>query len=123
MVTLKLKTADFRSLTRRRTLPEPTQTARTVFAVARELLAAEATGGAYRLIGVALSDLVETGGPAAGFFPADEARARTTETAVDRLRAKFGAAAVVTGRALRSDRRDEPPGVSPGGAPASRRRP
>ena len=102
VVTLKLKTADFRSLTRRRTLPEPTQTARTVFAVARELLAAEARGGAYRLIGVALSDLVEASGPAAGFFEAEEARARTTETAVDRLRAKFGAGAVVSGRALRS---------------------
>ncbi len=104
VVTLKLKTADFRSLTRRRTLPEPTQTARTVFAVARELLAAEATGPAYRLIGVALSDLVEAAGPAAGFFAADEAKARTTETAVDRLRARFGAAAVVSGRALRSGR-------------------
>ncbi len=104
VVTLKLKTAGFRSLTRRRTLPEPTQTARTVFTVARELLAAEATGGAYRLIGVALSDLVEAQGPAAGFFPGGEARARTTETAVDRLRAKFGAAAVVSGRALRSGR-------------------
>ena len=102
VVTLKLKTADFRSLTRRRTLPEPTQTARTVFAVARELLAGEAQGGAYRLIGVSLSDLVEAGGPAAGFFAPDEARARTTETAVDRLRARFGATAVVSGRALRS---------------------
>ena len=102
VVTLKLKTSDFRSLTRRRTLPEPTQTARTVFAVARELLAAEATGGAYRLIGVALSDLVEAQGPPADFFAGGEARARTTETAVDRLRARFGAEAVKTGRALRS---------------------
>ena len=104
VVTLKLKTADFKSLTRRRTLPEPTQTARTVFAVARELLRSEATGGAYRLIGVALSDLVETDGPAADFFAGGEARARTTETAVDRLRAKFGADVVKTGRALRSGR-------------------
>ena len=91
-------------LTRRRTLAEPTQTARTVFAVARELLAGEAHGGAYRLIGVALSDLVESSGPATGFFAPDEAKARTTETAVDRLRARFGAAAVVSGRALRSGR-------------------
>ena len=104
VVTLKLKTADFRSLTRRRTLSEPTQTARTVFAVARELLRAEARGGAYRLIGVALSDLVEAEGPAADFFAGGEAKARTTETAVDRLRAKFGAEAVKTGRALRSGR-------------------
>ncbi len=103
VVTLKLKTADFRSFTRRRTLSEPTQTARTVFAVARDLLATEATGAAYRLIGVSLSDIVEASGPAADFFAGGEAKARTTETAVDRLRARFGAAAVVSGRALRSE--------------------
>ena len=58
-VVLKLKTADFRSLTRRRTLAAPTQTARTLFACARELLAAEAGRAAYRLIGVGLADLTE----------------------------------------------------------------
>ena len=104
VVTLKLKTTDFKSRTRRRTLAEPTQTARTVFATARELLAAEATGAAFRLIGVALSDLDAAAGPASDFFAGDEARARTAESAIDGLRARFGAGAVVTGRALRSGR-------------------
>ena len=104
-VVLKLRRADFARLTRSRTLPEPTQTARTLFAVAREMLAAEAVGGAYRLIGVGLADLAE-----AELVPTDlfggggEARARTTETAVDTLRGRFGATAVVSGRALRRER-------------------
>ena len=104
VVTLKLKTADFRSFTRRRTLPEPTQTARVLFTHAREMLAAEAQGGAYRLIGVALSDLDEAAGAGGDFFAKDEAKARVTETAVDKLRARYGAGAVMTGRALRGER-------------------
>ena len=44
MVTLKLRLSDFRILTRRRSLPVPTQTARTLFSVGRELLAAETIG-------------------------------------------------------------------------------
>src|SRR5690606_24744490 len=59
VVTLKLKTADFRTVTRRRTLPIPTQTAKTLFTVGRDLLRAEAGARSYRLIGVGISDLVE----------------------------------------------------------------
>ena len=103
-VVLKLRTADFRRLTRSRTLPAPTQTARTLFAVAREMLAAEVGARAYRLIGVGLADLAEVETAAADLFGGDEeARARTTETAVDMLRGRFGAGAVVSGRALRRE--------------------
>jgi DNA polymerase-4 len=101
VVVLKLKTADFRLLTRRRTLPVPTQTARTLFACARELLRAEAGGTAYRLIGVGAADLLEAGSAAGDFFADAEARALKQETAVDALRARFGDTAVRTGRALR----------------------
>jgi DNA polymerase-4 len=101
-VVLKLKTADFHSLTRRRTLPSPTQTARTLFACARALLAAEAGRAAYRLIGVGLADLAEAELAATELFgDGGEAKARTTERAVDGLRGRFGAGSVVTGRALR----------------------
>jgi len=90
VATLKLKTADFRGITRRRTLPVPTQAARTLFSVARELLAAEAKGRAYRLIGAGLSDLVDA---AAGLdmFAEDERRARRSEQTIDAVRARFGA--------------------------------
>ena len=103
-VVLKLRTADFRRLTRSRTLPAATQTARTLFAVSREMLAAEVGRAAYRLIGVGLADLAEVETAATDLFGGDgEARARTAETAVDALRGRFGAGAVVSGRALRRD--------------------
>ncbi len=103
-VVLKLRTTDFRRLTRSRTLAAPTQTARTLFAVAREMLATEVGASAYRLIGVGLADLAEAETAAADLFGGDgEARARTTETAVDALRGRFGAGAVVSGRALRRE--------------------
>ncbi len=103
---LKLRTPDFRIITRRRTLPVPTQTARTLFGVARELLAAEPPGTAYRLIGAGLSDFAPADQAGADFFADDERRALRGETAVDALRARFGKAAVVTGRALRSEDSD-----------------
>jgi DNA polymerase IV len=103
-VVLKLKTADFRLLTRRRTLSTPTQTARTLFAAARELLRAETGRVAYRLIGVGLADLTETVEGAEDLFGDDgETRARATEKTVDRLRARFGRDSVVSGRALKRD--------------------
>ena len=102
VVTLKLKTAGFRILTRRRTLAGPTQTARTLFAVGRELMRNEASGEAYRLIGIGISDLSEAADAPEDLFAEDETRARKGERAVDSLRARFGKDAVVSGRALRS---------------------
>ena len=103
---LKLRTPDFRIVTRRRTLAVPTQTARTLFGVARELLAAEPPGTAYRLIGAGLSDFAPADEAGADFFADDERRALRGETAVDALRARFGKTAVVTGRALRGEDSD-----------------
>jgi DNA polymerase IV len=102
VATLKLKTADFRQITRRRTLPVPTQAARTLFGITRQLLAAEAHGQAYRLIGAGLSDLVDA---AAGLdmFAEDERRSRRNEQTIDAVRARFGADAIVSGRTLKND--------------------
>jgi DNA polymerase-4 len=101
VVVLKLKTADFRLLTRRRTLAVPTQTARVLFAEGRELLRREADGRRFRLIGIGMAELVEAATGATELFATDESRALKTETALDKLRAKFGDAAVVAGRALK----------------------
>ena len=95
-VVLKLRAADFRRLTRSRSLPVPTQTARTLFAVAREMLAMEAKGGAYRLIGVGMSDLAEAELMAADLFGGSgEARPHHRD---DRRR---------SARSLRRDRGDQ----------------
>jgi DNA polymerase-4 len=98
---LKIKTADFKLITRRRTLPAPIQTARMLFAAVREMLAAEADGRAFRLIGAGLADLVEASDAPADLFEGGEARARAQEKNIDALRARFGKDAVVSGRALR----------------------
>src|SRR5262245_24735767 len=97
-VTLKLKSADFHLRTRARGLTDPTALAVRIFAVARDLLAHEAGGTHYRLIGVALSDLVagEQGDPG-DLVDTRHERAAAAEHAVDRVRAKFGNAAIVRG--------------------------
>jgi DNA polymerase-4 len=103
VATLKLKTADFKLVTRRRTLPVPTQTGKALFAVMRELLAAEARGAKYRLIGAGLSDFIDAD-QGLDMFAEDERRARKSETAIDALRQKFGVDAVMSGRSLKSGR-------------------
>lgn len=100
VLVLKLRKTDFKILTRRRTLAEPTQTAKQIFAQARDLLARE-IGPPYRLIGVGLADLVEPQDVAADLFGSSEARALKAEKAIDALRDKFGRSAVTTGRGLR----------------------
>jgi len=100
VITLKLRRADFQIVTRRRTFAEATQTARTLFSVARELLNREAPADAYRLIGVGLSNLVDSQTPATDLFASVEARALDGERVVDSLRARFGANVVVSARDL-----------------------
>jgi DNA polymerase-4 len=101
VVTLKLRAADFQIFTRRRTLPSPTQTARTLFAATREVLAAETGRRAWRLIGVGIASIVEGESAAGDLFDAGESRALNEERAIDKLRGRFGAAAVVSGRMLK----------------------
>jgi len=102
VVTLKLRTTDFRIVTRRRTLPVATQTAHTLFKVGRELLAKEATGRPWRLIGIGIADLVDADTAGDDFFAGDERKALSTERSVDAIREKFGAGAVTSGRILRA---------------------
>ena len=101
VVTLKLRKTDFTIVTRRRTLPLPTQTAKTLFTVGRELLAKE-IGQPYRLIGVGLSDLVPAEMAAADFFADQERKALAGERTVDAIREKFGAGAMTSGRLLKA---------------------
>src|SRR5262249_3160799 len=103
-VTLKLKSADFRLRTRARSLGAPTQLAAKIFDAGRELLAGETGATRFRLIGIGVSalacaqdadpvDLVDQRGR----------RSAAAEHAVDRLREKFGQAAVIRGIVLEED--------------------
>ena len=101
-VTLKLKTTDFRLRTRARSLDHPTQLADRIFAAGRNLLLHEATGPTFRLIGIGVSSLEETTSADMGDM-IDGSKAHA-EHAMDKLRAKFGKAAVVRGLAFEPDR-------------------
>ena len=102
-VTLKLKRADFTTITRRHTLREPTQMADRMYREAADLLSHVGGRDAYRLIGVGLSDIVAAS--AADLTPdlldPDAKRRAGAERAADAIRARFGADAIVKGRALR----------------------
>jgi DNA polymerase-4 len=104
VVVLKLKTSDFRLISRRRTLAVGTQTARTLFACAKALLAGEVQGGGFRLIGVGLAELTDVS-PGEGvsdlFADPEEARALKTEQTLDRLKVRFGADVMMRGRSLK----------------------
>jgi DNA polymerase IV len=100
-VTLKLKTRDFRLLTRARGLGDPTQLAVRIFAAGRDLLAGETDGTQFRLIGIAVSELIgaERADPPDLVDPT-QSRAAAAEHAVDRLRDKFGHSAVFRGLSM-----------------------
>ena len=93
-ITLKLKTSDFRQRTRAQSIAAPTQLAAKIFAVLRELLAREIDGTAFRLMGAGVSALRE--GSAADDSDMLDRRAAHAERAIDDLRKKFGAGAVIS---------------------------
>lgn len=99
VVTLKLKTADFRTITRRRMLPHPSNLARTAFDAARAMLAETALGRAFRLIGVGYGDLAPDAVLAQpDMFASDKEKLKREEGAIDAIRRKFGADAIALGR-------------------------
>jgi len=112
VVTLKLKTARFEILTRRITLPAPTQLADLMWRTARHLLARETDGTAYRLIGVGGEGLVAAAdADPADLFDATRGKPAKVERAIDALRERLGPDAIMKGRGL---------GITPSGG-ATRR--
>jgi DNA polymerase-4 len=101
VVTVKLKTHDFRSFTRRVSLSEPTQLAQTIFRAAKPILSREALGQRYRLLGVGISDLVDAKADALDLADPKSLKRAKAERASDKARERFGDAAVMTGRGVR----------------------
>lgn len=103
VVTLKLKRADHKIITRRVALRDPTQLADTLYRTARALYDQVGNEGPYRLIGCGLSDLVpEAQADLSGDLLDPQAGRRAgAERAADKIRARFGTDAIVKGRALR----------------------
>ena len=98
-VTLKLKTADFRIVTRSRRLRGATRSAEELFQAAEPLLVRETDGRAFRLIGIGVHDLVEAGQFVQGeLFGGVGSTQGKVEKALDAVREKFGGDAIVKGR-------------------------
>ena len=95
---LKLKSADFKTRTRSRTLDAPTQLADKLFKAARPLLRNEIDGTAYRLLGIGISNLVSDAQADPGDLldPLEGKRAEA-ELAMDKLREKFGNSSIEKG--------------------------
>ncbi len=105
-VSLKLKSADFQTRTRARSLGDATQLAHRIFACGRDLLAREIDGTKFRLIGIGVSALQ----PATQADPGDlldikGSKDTASERTLDILRAKFGQQSVMRGIAWDRDRK------------------
>ncbi len=103
VVQLKLKQADFKLISRRTALHQPTQLTHMIYAQAREMLKRELPQAPFRLIGVGISGIVE--GHLADIeddFLRPEAKAASAaEKAADKIRSRFGPDAILKGRSLR----------------------
>lgn len=102
-VTLKLKSAEFASITRRRSLAAPTQTADRIYREAEALLAAYKEPGPFRLIGVGIADLCPDSDAdnTGDLLDPDAGKRAAAEAATDKIRARFGHDAIIKGRSLR----------------------
>ncbi len=113
-VTVKVRDADFTTRQASHTLPEPVESERAIFSVARtlftELRRRRRTG--VRLLGVGLSSLQDREAPVQlGLFGGDarteSERDRTVTRAMDALRDRFGDASIVPGRVMDDDERKD----------------
>lgn len=101
-VVLKLKTADFKSRTRNKKLDSPTQLADRLFRTGLSLLEKETDGTRFRLIGIGVTDLEDpTRADPPDLVDKDATRRAAAESAIDKLREKFGKNAVETGYTFR----------------------
>jgi DNA polymerase-4 len=101
-VVLKLKTTRVATRTRSVRLPSPTALPDRLFELASGLLAHEAIGIAFRLIGIGASPLVAGSTADLGDL-ADTVTPRraAAQAAIDTLRSRFGEGAIMRGRSLR----------------------
>lgn len=101
-VVLKLKTAGFVLRTRAARLASPTVLPDRLFEAARALLLKEATGTPFRLIGIGAQPLASRAEADRGDLADTETpRRAAVQAAIDRLRGRFGNAAIGRGRGLR----------------------
>ncbi len=95
-IAVKIRDSSVRTITRQRTLREPTDLTEPIFQTALELARPEVRGLRVRLLGVSASNLGER--EQLGLFPSEDPRRRAAIEAADTLRRRYGADAVTRGR-------------------------
>jgi DNA polymerase-4 len=100
-VSIKVRYADFTTITRQRTLLQATDLDQIVFQTGNELLQKAAADNrlAIRLIGIGVSSLSEPG-MQLSLMNGTEQRLEKLNRAVDRIRDKYGFTAIQTGRTM-----------------------
>ena len=100
-VSIKVRFADFTTITRQCTLPQPTALDQTIFQTGKELLDKAQAGNklAIRLIGIGVSSLREPG-TQLSLINSSEHRLEKLNHSVDRIRDKYGFTAIQTGRTM-----------------------
>ena len=98
---MKLRYADFTTITRSHTLSQADHTDQTIFDTGTKLLKKELTEGKQpvRLIGIGVSNLAEPGRQLA-LLDASAQRLEQLNRTIDRIRKKYGFTAIQTGRTL-----------------------
>lgn len=106
-VTLKLKTGDFRLLTRSVTRADPTQLAEVIFRAAHPLLLKEVGNTAFRLIGVGVASLTDAAhADPLDMLDPDTGKRAAIERVMDEVRNRFGNSAIGKGRGHKADRHE-----------------
>jgi DNA polymerase-4 len=97
-VSIKVRYADFTTITRQMTLAQPTNVDQTIFQIGNDLLQHAVIGErqALRLIGIGVSNLSEPG-MQLSMMNNTEKKLEQLNRAVDRIRDKYGFAAIQTG--------------------------
>ena len=107
-VRIKLRFPDFSTITRQQRLPDPTDQADTVYGLAVDLLRRNLPPGQYlRLLGLAVSDLVEEGGYQLSLLDASDQKQIRLSRAVDQIRERYGRGAISRASLLRRSRRED----------------
>lgn len=103
VITLKLKRRDHSLVTKRTSLRDPTQMAHKIYETAADLFRAAGDPGPFRLVGVGIGQITgETGADLTEDLLNPEAAVKTkAERATDKIRTRYGPAAIGTGRSLR----------------------
>ena len=123
-VVLKLKTTDFAIRTRAGRLPSPTVLPDRLFEAAHALLLREATGTAFRLIGIGANPLLPLGEADRGdLADVETPRRAAAQAAIDALRHRFGQAAISRGRGWMPPPPTNPAGQAPAGRPLPQKEP